>query len=93
MASEFYTRIGNGKYELHFETDNPDDYVTLLKVARLLVDSKEHTNADRIRYMSDEELADELKYIVSTARTHSTYFITGHRTWLEWLQLPARVDV
>ena len=44
---------------------------------------KPQTNADRIRAMSDEELAKEM-------RSHAFALATcSEKAWLEWLQSPA----
>ena len=56
MATEFNTQVGNGKHCLRFETDNREYYLLMQETARRCVDGKP-TNADRIRQMSDEELA------------------------------------
>ena len=57
MATEFNTQVGNGKHCLRFETDNREYYLLLQETARRCVDGKPVTNADRIRSMTDEELA------------------------------------
>ena len=44
------------------------------------------TNADRIRAMSDEELAKEM-------RSHAFALVAcSERAWIEWLQQPAKED-
>ena len=57
MATEFNTQVGNGEYRLQFETDNKAHYLIMQSSARRCVDCEHMTNADRIRSMSDEELA------------------------------------
>ena len=57
MATEFNTQVGNGEYRLQFETDNKAHYLIMQSSARRCVDCEHMTNADRIRAMSDEELA------------------------------------
>ena len=57
MATEFNTQVGNGKYCLQFETDNKEHYLLMQSAARRCIDRAHITNADRIRAMSDEELA------------------------------------
>ena len=57
MATGFNTQAGNGEYRLQFETDNKEYYLLMQETARHCVDGKPVTNADRIRAMSDEELA------------------------------------
>ena len=98
MATGFNTQTGNGQYRLQFETDNKAHYLLMQETARRCVDGKKGTNADRIRAMSDEELAVGIKKI----------FI-GKSPWcdhhcklddenscsgclLEWLKRPAEGD-
>ena len=57
MTTGFNTKVGNGEYRLQFETDNREYYLLMQETARRCVDGKPTTNADRIRAMSDEELA------------------------------------
>ena len=57
MATGFNTQVGNGEYHLQFETDNKEYYLLMQETARRCVDGEPVTNADRIRAMSDEELA------------------------------------
>lgn len=82
MATEFNTQVGNGEYRLQFETDNKAHYLIMQSSARRCVDCEHMTNADRIRSMTDEELAMCL------------YEIGYDRGWgapegtLEWLQQP-----
>ena len=57
MATGFNTQVSNGEYRLQFETDNKEYYLMMQETARRCVDGKPVTNADRIRSMTDEELA------------------------------------
>ena len=57
MATEFNTQVGNGKYCLQFETDNEAHYLLMQSAARRCIDRAHMTNANRIRSMTDEELA------------------------------------
>ena len=57
MATGFNTQVSNGEYRLQFETDNKENYLLMQETARRCVDGKPVTNADRVRSMSDEELA------------------------------------
>ena len=66
MATEFNTQVGNGEYRLQFETDNKEYYLLMQETARRCVDGKHATNADRVRSMSDEELAEFLTHINPT---------------------------
>ena len=64
--TDFNTAVGNGKYSLTFNTDNHFYYQHIQQAARDCVDgilpptTSSPTNADRIRAMSDEELAEFL---------------------------------
>jgi hypothetical protein len=60
MATAFNTQTGNGEYRLQFETNNKDHFLLMQATARQCIDGKPQTNADCIRAMSDEELADKL---------------------------------
>ena len=66
MATEFNTQVGNGEYRLQFETDNEAHYLLMQSAARRCIDRAHMTNADRIRSMSDEELAEFLTDINPT---------------------------
>ena len=83
MATGFNTQVGNGEYRLQFETDNKEHYLLMQSTARRCVDCVQMTNADRIRSMSNEELAMCL-YEIGYYRGWSTLEGT-----LEWLQQPA----
>ena len=82
MATGFNTQVSNGEYRLQFETDNREYYLMMQETARSLVDGGQTTNADRIRSMSDEELARWLEYEGGGACAE----MCG---WLNWLQQPA----
>ena len=57
MATEFNTQVGNGEYRLQFETDNEAHYLLMQSAARRCINHAHMTNADKIRSMTDEELA------------------------------------
>ena len=80
MATGFNTQVSNGEYRLQFETDNIEYYLLMQETARRRVDGKPVTNADRIRAMSDEELANVL-------REFATKPMQG--SFLKWLKQPA----
>ena len=80
MATEFNTQVGNGEYRLQFETE-----------ARRCVDGGQMTNADRIRSMSDEELA-ELIVVKIKDIHHQGMRELAYSAWLKWLQQPAEED-
>lgn len=96
--TEFISRsYGQDEFEVIIKTDNKEHYKKAEDFSRKLIDhAKPQTNADRIRVMSDEELAVLL--------AHETYrmakpvfdvcgygiteeFIFAQR--LEWLKQPA----
>ena len=66
MATGFNTQVSNGEYRLQFETDNREYYLLMQETARRCVDGKPVTNADRIRAMSDEILAQEMIFFCPT---------------------------
>ena len=82
MATGFNTQVSNGEYRLQFETDNKEYYLLMQSTARRCVDGGQTINADRIRSMSDEELARWLEYEGGGACAE----MCG---WLNWLQKPA----
>lgn len=58
MSTGFNTQTGGGHYRLQFETDNEEYFLLMQELARCCVDHpKVKTNGDKIRAMSDEELA------------------------------------
>lgn len=61
MATEFNAQTGGGKYRIQFETDNAEYFMLMQELARRCVDHHPiKTNADAIRAMSDEYLANYL---------------------------------
>ena len=52
---------------------------------------KPQTNADRIRAMSDEELAKHFSGLICDINEGVEYH-ENPNTWLEWLKQPAEVD-
>ena len=54
---------GEDGYEIHFYTDKKEAYLAVQDVCRQFIDRKPLRNADRIRAMSDEELAGWLERI------------------------------
>lgn len=103
MATEFNTQTGNGEYRLQFETDNKDYYLLMQETARRCVDGKPMNNADSIRAMSDEELADYLMK-ASECRLEIPFCQNKEKCWsnlqgvsdedcmgcmIEWLKQPA----
>ena len=82
IMTEFITRnYGNKEFEVIIKTDSEEHYKETQDFARKLIDhAKPQTNADRIRAMSDEELADVL-------RGFATKPMQG--SFLKWLQQPA----
>ena len=97
MATEFNTQVGNGKHCLQFETNNKAHYLIMQSSARRCVDCEHMTNADRIRNMSNEELAmflcdfrscDADEYICEGCKA-TQYCRAGHTGTIDWLQQPA----
>ena len=97
MTIGFNTQVSNGKYRLQFETDNREYYLLMQETARRCVDGKPVTNADRIRAMSDEELAAMLKdykdcnknCIISNGK-HCYQICEEESVLLKWLQQPPK---
>ena len=95
MATGFNTQVSNGEYRLQFETDNREYYLLMQETARRRVDGKPVTNADRIRAMSDEELAVLLSEPCecSVDPNEDGYRECGNKLCIEyllnWLQQPA----
>ena len=86
MTTGFNTQVGNGEYRLQFETDNKEYYLLMQSTARRCVDCVHMTNAQKIRAMSDEELAMclyEIGYDGGWEAPEGTF---------EWLQQPADND-
>lgn len=101
MATGFNTQTGKGEYRLQFETDNKELFLLMQETARRCVDGKPQTNADSIRAMTDEELADWMYNGISTDPCDYCEYNNGHcdgspcrgkadaETIIEWLQRPA----
>ena len=93
MATGFNTQVSNGEYRLQFETDNREYYLLMQETARRRVDGKPVTNADRIRSMTDDELALELMTwrCETAAKYHGveTQYPDTQQAILSWLQQPA----
>ncbi len=82
MATRFNTQVSNGEYRLQFETDNKEYYLLMQETARRCVDGKPVTNADIIRSMNDEELAE---FLIDLADD-------GNLRIRDWLKQPAEED-
>ena len=93
MATEFNTQVGNEEYRLQFETNNKAHYLLMQSAARRCIDRAHMTNADRIRSMTDEKLADlinrEISYCAPTSGDCEKTSNDCKACWLEWLQQPA----
>ena len=97
---KFYVAIGDGKgyygvgYESYLEATE------LLKISQRhdpkahIVEEEYHfTNADRIRAMSDEELAEFLDFCENRGYEDASVAVDGHGCMipmLEWLKQPAK---
>ncbi len=92
--TEFITRCyGNKEFEVIIKTDSKEHYKQTEDFARKLIDhAKLQTNADRIRAMSDEELAKvPMMFGYSCVFQNRECGIeqTCEMCLLEWLKQPA----
>ena len=96
MVTEFNTQVGNGEYRLQFETNNEAHYLLMQSAARQCVDDMHITNADRIRSMTDEELALWICGVYDIEEENGKFIngtiIPGYAPYdiEEWLQQPAK---
>ena len=86
MATEFNTQVGNGEYRLQFETDNKAHYLLMQSTARQCVDGVHMTNADRIRAMNAEQLAEWALFRAPQIGREYSHSLIG---LIIWLQMPA----
>ena len=95
MATEFNTQVSNGEYRLQFETDNETHYLLMQSAARRCIDHAHMTNADKIRSMTDEELALWICGVYDSEEENGKFIngiiIPGYAPHdvEEWLQQPA----
>lgn len=95
MATGFNTQVSNGEYRLQFETNNEAHYLLMQSAARRCVDGARMTNADRIRSMTDEELALWICGVYDSEEENGKFIngiiIPGYAPHdiEEWLQRPA----
>ena len=95
MATEFNTQVGNGEYRLQFETNNEAHYLLMQSAARRCIDHAHMTNADKIRSMTDEELALWICGVYDIEEENGKFIngiiIPGYAPYdiEEWLQQPA----
>ena len=95
MATEFNTQVGNGEYRLQFETNNEAHYLLMQSAARRCIDHAHMTNADKIRSMTDEELALWICGVYDIEEENGKFIngiiIPGYAPHdiEEWLQQPA----
>ena len=103
--TEFISRsYDQDEFEVIIKTDNKEHYKKAEYFSRKLIDhAKPQTNADRIRAMSDEELArklvnasyrydwkqDEDYWHFPNGTTKTNYKPKAIEAWLEWLKQPA----
>ena len=82
METGFNTQVGNGEYRLQFETDNKEQYLLMQSTARRCVDCVHMTNAQKIRAMSDEELAEFIRSMVDGSYNYdfACYKYTNYET-------------
>ena len=95
MATEFNTQVSNGEYRLQFETDNEAHYLLMQSAARRCIDHAHMINADKIRSMTDEELALWICGVYDIEEENGKFIngviIPGYtpNDIEEWLQQPA----
>ena len=87
MATEFNTQISNGEYRLQFKTNNKAHYLLMQSAARRCIDHAHMTNADRIRAMNAEQLAEWALFRAPQIGREYSHSLIGLITWL---QQPAR---
>ena len=83
MATEFNTQVGNGKYCLQFETDNKEHYLLMQSAARRCIDRAHMTNADRVRAMNAEQLAEWALFRAPQIGREYSHSLIGLITWLQ----------
>lgn len=100
MAEFIARNFGNKEFEIIIKTDSKEHYKATEEFARRLIDhAKPPTNADRIRKMTDEELAELFAGMCQSnvdGETHCYACLLnawcpgcGYKDeWLEWLQQP-----
>lgn len=86
MATVFNTQVGNGKYCLQFETDNKEHYMLMQSAARRCIDRAHMTNADRVRAMNAEQLAEWALFSAPQIGREYSHSLIG---LIIWLQQPA----
>lgn len=93
MATGFNTQVSNGEYRLQFETGNKEYYLLMRETARRCVDGKPVTNADRIRSMGDEELAEMLwktgRNYRAVCADPAVDYTVQHEHIIDWLRKSA----
>lgn len=88
-CSEFTTHSAPSGWELHFRTPNQEDFIAVQDLCRKLIGhGKPTTNADRIRAMSDEELAKKLAWRAECPdKAHQDKCNEDcFGCWLDWLR-------
>ena len=83
MATEFNTQVGNGEYRLQFETNNEAHYLLMQSAARQCVDGTHMTNADRVRAMNAEQLAEWALFRAPQIGREYSHSLIGLITWLQ----------
>ena len=83
MATEFNTQVSDGEYRLQFETDNEAHYLLMQSAARRCVDCEHMTNADRVRAMNAEQLAEWALLRAPQIGREYSHSLIGLITWLQ----------
>ena len=81
-----YREVGKKEYSIGYSSYSLKTVLWFIDEYFEIVESKEQTNADRIRNMSDEELAEFLSVHDLGLKGNDLPMLTD---WLEWLQSEA----
>ena len=89
-----YRNIGENGYNIGYSSYNLKTVLEFIVEYFEIVESDRHTNADRIRNMSDEELAQFLCKVKSDYQWMEHEFPSEeeHGEWEEWLQSEAEAE-
>ena len=83
MATEFNTQVNNEEYRLQFETNNEAHYLLMQSAARRCIDHTHMTNADHIRSMNAEQLAEWALFRAPQIGREYSHSLIGLITWLQ----------
>ena len=85
IMTEFITRnYGNKEFEVIIKTDSEEHYKETQDFARKLIDhAKQQTNADRVRAMNAEQLAEWALFRAPQIGREYSHSLIGLITWLQ----------